>query len=199
MDALKDFMEKPQKMIFSDRKVLADDIQHVTPAGHRQVYVREIASLFFHDSGFREELRNTGGVWAADKGTKNIGILKITEDGLFLPTDIEEAKLLPEGRYSAHYPGIGQVIVRCYNCSDKIGLYIDAEYKPSKTAKVAYVKDENTKPDPQNTKTIAIPLEEINAVKESLKAVEASIKRMPHTSELIILISNVKELLRDRT
>lgn len=199
MDNAKVFRERSQKPMFSEKEVLVDDIHRVMPSGYRQVYVREIASLFFHDAGFREELRDAGGVWTADKGAKNLGIFRINEEGLFIPVNQEEIKLLPEGRYSAHYPGIGQVIVRCYNCSDKIGMYIDAEYKPSKTAKVAYVKDENAKSGNQNKTTVAIPVEEINAVKESLKAVETSIKRMPHTSELIIFISNVKELLRDRT
>jgi hypothetical protein len=199
MDNAKVFRERPQKLMFSEREVFVDDIQRVMPAGYRQVYVKEIASLFFHNAEFREELRTAGAVWTADKGTKNMGVFRINAEGLFLPTNKEEVRSLPEGHYSAHYPGIGQVIVRCYNCYDKIGMYIDAEYKPSKTAKVAYVKDENAKPDHQNKTTVAIPAEEINAVKESLKAVEASIKRMPHTSELIVFISNVKELLRDRT
>jgi len=199
MDTVNVFRKKSTKLIFSDREILADDIPKAMPAGHRQVSVKEIASLFFHDADFREELRSAGSVWAADKGTKNIGIFRITEDGLFVPVNREDAKSLPDGHYSAHYPGIGQVIVRCYNCSDKVGLYVDAEYKPSKAAKVAYVKDENAKTDLQSTKTMVIPVDEINAVKESLKAVEASIKRMPHTSELIIFISDVKELLRDRT
>ena len=191
--------KKSTKPIFSEKQVLADDIQRVIPAGHRQVYVREIASSFFSDTAFRDELRSAGGVWTADKGTTNIGIFRITEDGLFFPVAREDAKSLPEGQYSVHYHGIGQVIVRCSDCSDKKGLYIDAEYKPSKIAKVAYVKDENARDDMQSKKTVAIPVDEINAVKESLKAVETSIKRMPHTSELIIFISNVKGLLRDRT
>ncbi len=199
METVNVLRKKSTKLMFSDREVLVDDIQRAMPAGHRQAYVREIASLFFNDADFRKELSNAGSIWSADKGTKNMGTFRITEDGLFLPVNREDAKALSEGHYSVHYPGIGQVIVRCYNCSDRIGLYIDAEYKPSKAAKVAYVKDENAKTDQQSTKTLAIPVEEINTVKESLKAAEESIKRMPHTGELIIFISNVRELLRDRT
>jgi hypothetical protein len=199
MDNAKVFRERLQKPMLSEKEVLVDDIQRVMPSGHRQISLKEVASLFFNDADFRNELRNAGSIWTSDKGSKNSGIFRINEDGLFFPATPEEAKTLPDGHYSAHCPGIGQVIVRCSNGSDKSRLYIDAEYKSYKVAKVAYVKDKNAKSDLQNIKTIAIPVEEINAVKESLKAVETSIKRMPHTSELVIFISNVKELLRDRT
>lgn len=199
MDTTNVLRKTSAKPLFSEREVLVDDIQRVMPSGHRQISLKEVASLFFNDADFRNELRNAGSIWTSDKGSKNSGIFRINEDGLFFPATPEEAKTLPDGHYSAHCPGIGQVIVRCSNGSDKSRLYIDAEYKSYKVAKVAYVKDKNAKSDLQNIKTIAIPVEEINAVKESLKAVETSIKRMPHTSELVIFISNVKELLRDRT
>ena len=188
-------------ILYSTKAVLADDIQREIPSGCRQASTNDITLRYFHNADFREELYKVKDVWTADKSSPSTGTFRLCEDGTFAPVSSREFILLPEEQQAVHYAGIGQVIVGCYkNDSGKMKLYLNAEYRLSRTARVAYLKDENVQPlQKEGICTVPIPASEINDAKEALRKVEPYLSRMPQTGEFTELMAAVRKLLRDRT
>ncbi len=188
-------------ILYSTKAVLADDIPREIPAGCRQASANDIALRYFHNADFREELCKVKDIWTADKSSSRTGTFRLCEDGSFAPVSSREFMLLPEEQQAVHYAGIGQVIVGCYkNDSGKVKLYLNAEYRLSRTARVAYLKDENVQPpQKEGICAVQIPIGEIDAAREALRKVEPYLSRIPQTGEFIELMAAVRKILRDRT
>ena len=125
-------------VFLSDKLVIASEAGSVIPEGFRQATLNEVGLRYRYDAGFRVDLYLHGPAFTSQVGLESREYTRISDLGTFDQIDRDTYLLLPQEKKSLHHSGSGPVAV---NGSRSVaGLHVDARFRSSDVARVAYVK-----------------------------------------------------------
>ena len=139
-------MQGALRVYLSAEKVTASEMAIAVPKGHRLATLEEVADYYRKNKEFGEELDKSGWTRIAQEGLSSSGYKKIEDGGHFSDIGEDEFYLLHKKDRSYHYPGKNPVAVVVDAYIRMGGLLVDAEFRSSALAHVAYVKGMEKKP-----------------------------------------------------